>query len=83
MEWVCGIRVHLSRSFHILSGSDPSAKTRTAIVEFGAEFLGTFIILFFGCAAGGAMQTGAVVGAWQAGIIWGIGVVAAIFASGN
>jgi glycerol uptake facilitator protein len=44
------------------------------------EFLGTFILVFFGCGSvATAVLTGAQVGIFQVAIVWGIGVAIAIY----
>ena len=49
-----------------------------------AEFLGTFILIFFGCGAvHAAVITGAQSGLWQVAIVWGIAIMLAIYAVGS
>jgi glycerol uptake facilitator protein len=44
------------------------------------EFLGTFILVFFGCGSVcAAVTTGAQVGIFQVAIVWGIGIATAIY----
>lgn len=44
------------------------------------EFLGTFILVFFGCGSvATAVLTGAQVGVFQVAIVWGIGIATAIY----
>lgn len=47
------------------------------------EFIGTFILVFFGCGAVcAAVITGAQVGLWQVAVVWGIGIALAIHLCG-
>lgn len=51
---------------------------------FVGEFLGTFILVFFGCGSvATAVLTGAQVGIFQVAIIWGIGIATAIYLTGS
>jgi glycerol uptake facilitator protein len=44
------------------------------------EFIGTFILVFFGCGSVcSAVTTGAAVGVFQVAIIWGLGIATAIY----
>jgi glycerol uptake facilitator protein len=48
------------------------------------EFIGTFILVFFGCGSvAAAVTTGAQVGVFQVAIVWGIGIATAIFLTGS
>lgn len=47
---------------------------------FVGEFVGTFILVFFGCGSvATAVLTGAQVGIFQVAIVWGIGIATAIY----
>src|ERR1700742_3122578 len=47
--------------------------------EVTGEFLGTFVLVFFGCGSvATAVLTGAQVGIFQVAIVWGIGIALAI-----
>jgi glycerol uptake facilitator protein len=51
---------------------------------FVGEFLGTFILAFFGCGSvATAVLTGAQVGIFQVAIVWGIGIATAIYLTGS
>jgi glycerol uptake facilitator protein len=44
------------------------------------EFVGTFLLVFFGCGSGcAAVTTGAQVGVFQVAIVWGLGIATAIY----
>src|SRR5277367_4668175 len=44
------------------------------------EFIGTFILVFFGCGSvNAAVTTGAQVGVFQVAIVWGLGIATAIY----
>ncbi len=48
-----------------------------------AEFLGTFVLIFFGCGAVHAsVLMGAQSGLWQVAIVWGVAIMLAIYAIG-
>src|SRR5687768_5259861 len=47
---------------------------------FVGEFLGTFLLVFFGCGSvATAVLTGAQVGIFQVAVVWGIGISTAIY----
>lgn len=49
-----------------------------------AEAIGTFVLVFFGCGSvHAAVLAGAQQGVWQVAIVWGIGIMLAIFAVGG
>lgn len=51
---------------------------------FAGEFLGTFILVFFGCGSvASAVLTGAQVGIFQVAAVWGIGIATAIYLTGS
>lgn len=51
---------------------------------FVGEFVGTFILVFFGCGSvASAVLTGAPVGVFQVAIVWGIGIATAIYLTGS
>jgi glycerol uptake facilitator len=51
---------------------------------FVGEFLGTFLLVFFGCGSvAAAVLTGAQVGVFQVAIVWGIGIATAIHLTGS
>ena len=51
---------------------------------FAGEFLGTFLLVFFGCGSvATAVLTGAQVGIFQVAIVWGIGLATAIYLTGS
>jgi glycerol uptake facilitator protein len=48
------------------------------------EFIGTFMLVFFGCGSvAAAVLTGAQVGIFQVAIVWGIGIATAIYLTGG
>jgi glycerol uptake facilitator protein len=73
-----------------IEGLEPLTKTaRTASVSASAfwpavagEFLGTFVLVFFGVGVvNAAVVTGAQVGLWQVAVVWAIGVSLGIYSS--
>ncbi len=51
---------------------------------FTGEFLGTFLLVFFGCGSVcAAVTTGAQVGVFQVAIVWGLGIATAIYLTGS
>ncbi len=51
---------------------------------FVGEFIGTFILVFFGCGSvATAVLTGAQAGVFQVAIVWGIGITTAIYLTGS
>lgn len=51
---------------------------------FAGEFLGTFLLVFFGCGSvAAAVLTGAQVGIFQVAIVWGLGIATAIYLTGS
>jgi glycerol uptake facilitator protein len=60
------------------------ASPRIVPAWFAGEFLGTFILVFFGCGSvATAVLTGAQVGIFQVAIVWGIGIAIAIHLTGS
>jgi glycerol uptake facilitator protein len=50
---------------------------------FTGEFVGTFLLVFFGCGSVcAAVTTGAQVGVFQVAIVWGLGIATAIYLTG-
>src|SRR5256885_9496550 len=50
---------------------------------FTGEFVGTFLLVFFGCGSVcAAVTTGAQVGVFQIAIVWGLGIATAIYLTG-
>src|SRR5947209_5002631 len=57
---------------------------RTVAARAGAEVLGTFLLVFFGCGAvHSAVLTGALAGLWQVAIVWGVAIMVAVYVVGN
>jgi glycerol uptake facilitator protein len=58
--------------------------TKAVPAWFVGEFVGTFILVFFGCGSvATAVLTGAQVGIFQVAIVWGIGIATAIYLTGS
>jgi glycerol uptake facilitator protein len=61
----------------------PSAKPFLPAWLVG-EFIGTFLLVFFGCGSvAAAILTGAQVGIFQVAIVWGLGIATAIYLTGG
>ncbi len=77
----------LSRSGADAPSSRPEAASIDANQKFpwpalGGEFLGTFILVFFGVGSvNAAVATGAQAGLWQVAVVWAIGVSLGIYAA--
>src|SRR5436190_20984284 len=57
---------------------------RALLARGGAEVLGTFILIFFGCGAvHSAVLTGAQTGLWQVAIVWGVAIMLAAYVCGG
>jgi glycerol uptake facilitator protein len=57
---------------------------KTIPAWFTGEFLGTFLMVFFGCGAvSAAVLLGAQVGVFQVAIVWGLGLAMAIYLAGG
>lgn len=66
--------------------TSPRARAAAAVAGLGTamagEFLGTFILVFFGVGVvNAAVVTGAQVGLWQVAVVWAIGVSLGIYSS--
>jgi glycerol uptake facilitator protein len=67
--------------------AEPEVRVRPAIYSgvwpaMAGEFIGTFILVFFGVGAvNAAVITGAQMGLWQVAVVWAIGVSVGIYAS--
>jgi glycerol uptake facilitator protein len=67
-----------------VSNSDIAAPKPIIPPWFAGEFIGTFILVFFGCGSvAAAVLTGAQVGIFQVAIVWGIGIATAIYLTGS
>jgi len=61
-----------------------TARDGTLARECAAEFLGTFILVFFGVGSVHvAVLTGAMAGLWQVAVVWGLAISLAIYALGS
>ncbi len=59
-------------------------KRTTTYDWFVGEFVGTFILIFFGCGSvAAAVLTGAQVGIFQVAIVWGLAIATAIYLTGS
>jgi glycerol uptake facilitator protein len=55
----------------------------TSARKFLAEFLGTYLLVLFGCGVvHSAVLTGAQSGLWQVAVVWGVAIMLAIYATG-
>ena len=60
--------------------SSPPSLLRVVV----AEFLGTFLLIFFGCGAvHAAVLTGAQSGLWQVAVVWGVAIMLASYTIGS
>src|SRR5471032_1540274 len=58
----------------------PMIMTKVVPTWVIGEFIGTFILVFFGCGSVCvAVTTGALVGVFQVAIVWGLGIATAIY----
>jgi len=75
-----------------LDGAEPSAlecaaacpkpRSSSEWAAFAGEFLGTFVLVFFGVGVvNAAVVTGAQIGLWQVAVVWSIGVSLGIYCS--
>ena len=77
----------LSRADAAVSRADegsgqPAPGPRGIGPALAGEFLGTFVLVFFGVGAvNAAVATGAQVGLWQVAVVWAIGVSIGVYAS--
>ena len=61
-----------------------SHQPSSRITWITGEFLGTFLMVFFGCGSvAAAVTTGAQVGVFQVAIVWGIAIATAIYVCGS
>ena len=64
----------------IVKGIHKMAALRLIPAWVIGEFVGTFILVFFGCGSVcAAVTTGAEVGVFQVAIVWGLGITTAIY----
>ena len=66
------------------TSSAVDGKRTTTFDWFVGEFVGTFILIFFGCGSvAAAVLTGAQVGVFQVAIVWGLAIATAIYLTGS
>ncbi len=66
---------------NVRMGEQNSVKTVSISKAMLAEIIGTFLLVFFGCGVvHAAVLTEAQIGLWQVAVVWGIGIMLAIFA---
>ncbi|HTI51091.1 MAG TPA: MIP family channel protein [Planctomycetaceae bacterium] len=65
--------------------NEPAAPRNPSLAAVcAAEFLGTFLLVFFGCGAvHSAVLTGAQSGLWQVAIVWGVAIMLAAYVCGG
>lgn len=83
--WAQGIFLHKDIDSNRVPRLDPRvASARVPPAWFVGEFLGTFLLVFFGCGSvATAVLTGAQVGIFQVAIVWGLGIATAIYLTGS
>lgn len=64
------------------AAAPPRARAVPAWAPFAGEYIGTFVLVFFGVGVvNAAVVTGAQVGLWQVAVVWAIGVSLGIYTS--